>query len=93
MVRRALLACLVLLLAGCAAHQPAPLVSDLVTPAAAAGLGEVRHRDELRAFLIVAMVVALAFVIFVDLCLLPFSHRRRHLHFPCCRAVIHFCIH
>lgn len=92
MVRRALLACLVLLLAGCAAHQPAPLVSDLVTPAAA-GLGEVRHRDELRAFLIVAMVVALAFVIFVDLCLLPFSHRRRHLHFPCCRAVIHFCIH
>jgi hypothetical protein len=57
---------------------------------ARAGLEPIGHHDAIVAIWVFACFV-LVFVVFVDLILLPFSYRRHHLWFPCCRYVIHRC--
>lgn len=94
MARVALVLALVLL-AGCAAQAPVALEAPtgsarLALGPVAGGLEPVGHHGE-RAALYALAGVAIAFVVFADLLVLPFSYRRRHLFFPCSRWVWRCC--
>ena len=94
MARVALVLALVLL-AGCAAQAPLAFDAsagpgEVALASAAGGLEPIRHHGE-RAALYALAGVAIAFVVFADLLILPFSYRRRHLFFPCSRWVWRTC--
>lgn len=96
MVRSALLALLtgLVFLSGCASTG----LSDAARPSsgqglvlsASTGLEPARHGEAFAALVVVACF-AIAFVVIADLCILPFSYRRRHLRFPCSRWVWRSC--
>lgn len=67
------------------AHGPLALASG-----ASDGLQQVGH-DEALLFIYAAVAVAIVFVVFVDLILLPIGCRDRAYYFPCCRALISCC--
>lgn len=101
---RVLLALLVLTLtfaSGCATHRHGAAYSDgptqgLLTAGGGSSLQHVhleptRHRDWVRGAIIAGVVFIIVGAFLVDLFLLPFSYRRRHLFFPCCRTCVSWC--
>ena len=83
---RALLVCVVLLLAGCAGHAPLPESTTTLEPLAAAPAS---HGGEVVGLVAVYALLGLgaAAVFVVDLLLLPayFASDEKGLFFPCCR--------
>ncbi|MCO5165130.1 MAG: hypothetical protein M9894_02025 [Planctomycetes bacterium] len=99
----ALLALLLALSSGCAAprHGGGPGAgaggAGLTTAASSAcahshsQLEPTRRHHAVRAAIIAGVVFIIVGAFLVDLFLLPFSYRRRHMFFPCCRTVISWC--
>lgn len=97
-----LLALSLTLASGCATHRhgglssPGSSSTGLLTVGDGSGLQQVeleptRRHHAVRAAIIAGVVFIIVGAFLVDLFLLPFSYRRRHMFFPCCRTVIHWC--
>ncbi|MBX3472491.1 MAG: hypothetical protein KF878_37035 [Planctomycetes bacterium] len=95
-----LLAVILGLSSGCAAPRRGGLApaSDCPGPCLTSGAGlqpvalePTRRHHGVRAAIIAGVVFIIVGAFLVDLILLPFSYRRRHMFFPCCRTVIGWC--